>query len=64
MQLLCDVEERLGTHGAAEIKGHPFFAGVDWGRLYSAVPPYQPAVEHELDTQNFEQYEDDDAAGA
>jgi hypothetical protein len=32
---------------------------VPWDRLYSLQPPYRPPVEHELDTQNFEQYEDD-----
>ena len=51
-RLLSDVEERLGSHGgAAEIRAHPFFAGLDWGRLYDVRPPYRPAVEHELDTQ-------------
>jgi serine/threonine protein kinase len=51
-RLLYDVEERLGSHGGAvEIKAHPFFAGVDWQRLYDARPPYRPALEHELDTQ-------------
>jgi serine/threonine kinase 38 len=51
-RLLSDVEERLGSHGGAtEIRAHPFFAGVDWARLYDARPPYRPALEHELDTQ-------------
>ena len=51
-RLLCDVEERLGSAGgSAQLRAHPFFAGVDWQRLYEARPPYRPAVEHELDTQ-------------
>lgn len=51
-RLLCDVDARLGSHGgAAEIRAHPFFAGVDWRGLYEARPPYRPALEHELDTQ-------------
>lgn len=51
-RLLSDVEERLGSHGgASEIRAHPFFAGVDWQRMYDAKPPYRPALEHELDTQ-------------
>ncbi|PSC69607.1 serine threonine kinase 19 [Micractinium conductrix] len=75
-RLLCDVEERLGSAGgSAQLRAHPFFAGVDWQRLYEARPPYRPAVEHELDTQmsgmgragqlvhNFEQYEDDGGSG-
>ncbi|PRW59736.1 serine threonine- kinase tricorner-like [Chlorella sorokiniana] len=63
-RLLCDVEERLGSHGgASELRAHPFFAGLDWKSLFEQRPPYRPAVEHELDTQNFEQYEDDGATG-
>lgn len=51
-RLLCDVEERLGSHGgASELRAHPFFAGMDWRSLYEQRPPYRPAVEHELDTQ-------------
>lgn len=43
-------------------QAHPFFAGVPWDKLYSSLaPPYRPPIEHELDTQNFEQYEDDHA---
>lgn len=31
--LHIDSEERLGRNGAAEIKAHPFFEGVDWDRV-------------------------------
>ncbi|KAK9804966.1 hypothetical protein WJX73_005308 [Symbiochloris irregularis] len=56
-RLLCDADSRLGTRqGAAEIKAHPFFAGVRWDDLYSSTAPYQPIVDHELDTQNFENF--------
>ncbi|WPT14046.1 Serine/threonine-protein kinase 38-like [Picochlorum sp. SENEW3] len=58
-RLLCDVNDRLGTNGIEEIKNHPFFRGIHWDLLYESTAPYRPAVEHELDTQNFEQYEDD-----
>lgn len=58
VRLLCDVDDRLGTRGVEEIKAHPFFYGIKWDKLYEAVPPYRPTLEHELDTQNFEQYED------
>jgi len=61
-RLLCDVEHRLGTlGGAAEIKQHPFFRGIDWDALDAADPPYQPRVDHELDTQNFEDFHEDAA---
>lgn len=59
LKLLCDVENRLGTHGIKEIKSHPFFLGINWDSLHIADPPYHPPMEHELDTQNFEQYDDD-----
>ncbi|KAF8061170.1 STK38L [Scenedesmus sp. PABB004] len=58
-RLMCDVDDRLGSHGVAEIKAHPFFEGVDWERLHAATPPYVPRVEHELDTQNFERFDED-----
>lgn len=41
------------------LQAHPFFAGVDWDNLYNTKAPYVPVVEHELDTQNFEQFEDE-----
>lgn len=52
------MDHRLGANGAGEIKRHPFFRGIDWARLYESTPPYRPPITHELDTQNFEQYED------
>lgn len=44
-------------------QAHPFFAGVDWERLAHLPAPFVPRVEHELDTQNFEHF-DEDMAGA
>ena len=38
------------------VQAHPFFAGVRWEALYSSRAPYQPCVDHELDTQNFERF--------
>ena len=38
-----DPEHRLGANGAAEVKAHPFFAGVDWETLLeSGRPPFIP----------------------
>lgn len=28
-----DPTQRLGTNGAAEVKAHPFFAGIDWDKI-------------------------------
>uniref|UniRef100_A0A7S0R4E5 non-specific serine/threonine protein kinase n=1 Tax=Chlamydomonas leiostraca TaxID=1034604 RepID=A0A7S0R4E5_9CHLO len=62
-RLMCDVEERLGTQGVHEIKAHPFFAGIPWDTLHAERPPYAPKVEHELDTQNFEHFDEDMSGG-
>ena len=62
-RLLCDVDDRLGTHGIDELKQHPFFKGINWNSLYESTAPYRPALQHELDTQNFEQYDDDEMNG-
>lgn len=42
-----------------EIKAHPFFEGIDWQNLHTQAPPYVPRVDHELDTQNFERFDED-----
>lgn len=51
---------RLGTrHGAAELKSHAFFKGLDWEHLKSMQAPNIPELEHELDTRNFENFDED-----
>lgn len=57
-RLLCDVEHRLGTRGVAEIKNHPWFKGLPWERLYEMEAAFKPEVKDELDTQNFEKFEE------
>ncbi|WOL04287.1 serine/threonine-protein kinase tricorner-like isoform X2 [Canna indica] len=57
-KLLCNVEQRLGTNGADEIKVHPWFAGVEWNKLYQMDAAFIPEVKDELDTQNFEKFEE------
>ncbi|EFJ43530.1 serine/threonine protein kinase 19 [Volvox carteri f. nagariensis] len=59
-RLMCDVDDRIGTRGGVEeIKSHPFFYGIDWANLYMKPAPYVPRVDHELDTQNFEHFDED-----
>lgn len=60
-RLMCDVDDRLGTQGVQDIKAHPFFAGVRWDDLHATRAPYIPRVDHELDTQNFERFDEDAA---
>ncbi|XP_078176467.1 uncharacterized protein LOC144569869 isoform X1 [Carex rostrata] len=57
-KLLCNVEQRLGTRGAHEIKAHPWFRGMQWEKLYQMEAAFIPEVNGELDTQNFEKFEE------
>ncbi|KAH9729301.1 AGC kinase family protein [Citrus sinensis] len=59
-KLLCNVNQRLGAKGADEIKVHPWFDGVDWARIYQMDAAFIPEVNDELDTQNFEKFEESD----
>ncbi|KAJ9176460.1 hypothetical protein P3X46_011769 [Hevea brasiliensis] len=57
-KLLCNVNERLGSNGAVEIKAHTFFNGIEWDKLYTMEAAFIPEVKDELDTQNFEKFEE------
>lgn len=57
-RLLCDVEHRLGSRGGDDIKAHPWFKGVPWDKLYEMEAAYKPEVNGELDTQNFEKFDE------
>ncbi|KAK6161257.1 hypothetical protein DH2020_004638 [Rehmannia glutinosa] len=59
-KLLCNVERRLGTRGADEIKAHPWFKGIEWDKLYQMKAAFIPEVNDELDTQNFEKFDESD----
>eukprot|EP00271_Cylindrocystis_brebissonii_P021593 TRINITY_DN780_c0_g1_i2.p1 TRINITY_DN780_c0_g1~~TRINITY_DN780_c0_g1_i2.p1 ORF type:complete len:443 (-),score=97.24 TRINITY_DN780_c0_g1_i2:1242-2570(-) len=56
--LLCNVENRLGTGGVQEIKDHAWFDGVPWDDLYQMEAAFKPEVNGELDTNNFEKFEE------
>ncbi|KAK9102515.1 hypothetical protein Sjap_019769 [Stephania japonica] len=57
-RLLCDVDHRLGTAGADQIKAHPWFRGVAWDKLYEMEAAFKPEVNGELDTQNFMKFDE------
>ncbi|KAJ4708690.1 Serine/threonine-protein kinase [Melia azedarach] len=57
-RLLCDVEHRLGTLGADQIKAHPWFKDIVWDKLYELEAAYKPEVNGELDTQNFMKFDE------
>ncbi|EMS67135.1 Serine/threonine-protein kinase CBK1 [Triticum urartu] len=50
--------KRLGMKGAHEIKAHPWFRSVEWEKLYQMEAAFIPEVIDELDTQNFENFEE------
>ncbi|XP_074179678.1 ribosomal protein S6 kinase alpha-6 isoform X1 [Rhinolophus sinicus] len=47
---------RLGSEGVEEIKRHPFFANIDWNKLYKreVKPPFKPASGKADDTFCFD----------
>lgn len=50
-------EKRLGSRGAAEVKSHRFFDGVEWDGLLWAEPPFKPSdpqAKEAGDTSNFD----------
>ncbi|KAK6937753.1 Protein kinase domain, partial [Dillenia turbinata] len=59
-KLLCNVNQRLGSKGADEIKAHPWFKDTEWDKLYQMEAAFIPEVNDELDTQNFEKFEESD----
>ncbi len=40
-------------HGAAELKAHPFFHGVQWDTLRKIRAPFEPKLQSNVDTQYF-----------
>ena len=44
---------RLGHGGAADVKAHPWFAGLDWDNLARAKAAFIPHLESETDTTYF-----------
>jgi serine/threonine kinase 38 len=59
-RLIADPTERLGINGVQEIKAHPFFFGVDWKRIREKPTPYTPEIKSQLDTDNFEAFQEED----
>ncbi|KAF9090315.1 hypothetical protein BGX29_011545 [Mortierella sp. GBA35] len=53
-----------GLGDASEIKNHPWFKGIDWGRLRSQQPPFKPALKDPADTRYFDEMVDDNPMAA
>jgi len=39
-------------------QAHPWFKGIEWDKLYQMKAAFIPEVNDELDTQNFEKFEE------
>jgi len=62
--LTADRTKRFGClkNGADDIKKHPWFKSVDWGKTFNrkAKPPFVPGYKSATDTSNFDKYPDSD----
>lgn len=58
-KLIAPPQVRLGLRGVNEIKGHPFFTGVNWRNVRNASPPFVPQLNGPTDTRYFENYEEE-----
>ena len=51
---LSPPKERLGYNGVGQIKQHPFFDGMNWSTVHLMTPPFEPALDDDLDIGYFE----------
>jgi serine/threonine kinase 38 len=59
-KLICDNAKRLNFD---QIKTHPFFRTVKWDQIRATKAPIVPSVTSDIDTQNFDKFDDVDDAG-
>ncbi|XP_051909570.1 rho-associated protein kinase 2-like isoform X3 [Hippocampus zosterae] len=61
---LTDREVRLGRTDVEEIKSHPFFKSDQWtfDNIRATVAPVVPELNSDIDTSNFDDFEDDKGA--
>jgi hypothetical protein len=52
--LQTDPDMRLGHSGSHALKGHPWFAGLDWDNLARAKAAFVPQLDCESDTSYFD----------
>ena len=53
-KLINNSNERLGKHGAGEIKAHPFFKDLNWETIRETTAPFIPDLKSDVDTKYFE----------
>jgi len=54
-RMICDAPKRITWE---QLKAHPFFRGVDWDNLRSFEAKIKPKVTSDIDTQNFDKFEE------
>ena len=54
-RMITDSSKRLTFE---QIKAHPFFRSVDWEAVRRQKAPIVPKVDSEIDTQNFDKFEE------
>lgn len=52
-RMMTSADQRIGRESAAEIKAHPFFAGIDWETIRDCEPPFVPQLRSIIDTAYF-----------
>ncbi|KAI0375526.1 hypothetical protein BV20DRAFT_959507 [Pilatotrama ljubarskyi] len=52
--MTLDPTQRLGANGAAEVKAHPFFAGIDWDKVTTTEAAFIPQVTDPESTDYFD----------
>ncbi|RLV92497.1 Serine/threonine-protein kinase RIM15 [Spathaspora sp. JA1] len=52
--LTLDPNERLGCHGAGEIKSHPFFKDINWDTVFQEPAAFVPIVDDPTSTDYFD----------
>ncbi|KAG8514061.1 Serine/threonine-protein kinase 38-like, partial [Galemys pyrenaicus] len=59
-EFCIDSENRIGNSGVEEIKGHPFFEGVDWGHIRERPAAIPIEIKSIDDTSNFDDFPESD----
>ncbi|XP_044241528.2 serine/threonine-protein kinase 38-like isoform X1 [Ursus arctos] len=60
LRFCIDSENRIGNSGVEEIKGHPFFEGVDWGHIRERPAAIPIEIKSIDDTSNFDDFPESD----
>ncbi|XP_012892268.1 PREDICTED: serine/threonine-protein kinase 38-like isoform X2 [Dipodomys ordii] len=60
LRFCIDSENRIGNNGVEEIKGHPFFEGVDWGHIRERPAAIPIEIKSIDDTSNFDDFPESD----